>query len=125
MCKDISFAFDTNKYCINPKSFMITGSYLEYLLAFFNSKLFKFCFSDDFPELQGNSKEVNKFALTQIPVKEIDQALNAIFTNIISENFYKNNTSLDKAIDQKIDNLIYNHYGLTNEEISIVEKSVS
>ena len=44
---------------------------LKYLTCFFNSKLFKYCFSDNFPELQGGTRELRKVFFDKIPVKKI------------------------------------------------------
>ena len=49
MTKYMPFIYDkkTHYFC-NDKAFIITGEALEYLVAFLNSKLFKFCFKDNF-----------------------------------------------------------------------------
>ena len=41
------------------------------MTCFFNSKLFKYCFSDNFPELQGGTRELRKIFFDKIPVKKI------------------------------------------------------
>ena len=54
MTKFLPFIYDENSYMINDKGFIITGQHIEFLTAFFNSKVFKFCFKENFPELMGN-----------------------------------------------------------------------
>lgn len=73
MTKFLPFSLDTNGNYLNDKCFILTGEKLYFLTAFLNSKLFRHCFSDSFPELQGNSKEVKKFIMEQIPVKHISE----------------------------------------------------
>jgi hypothetical protein len=69
MVKDISFTYDEKGFYTNQKCFILSGEKLKYLLGVLNSKLFRFCFEDDFPELQGNSREINKGVIDIIPIK--------------------------------------------------------
>lgn len=71
MTKYMPFVFDNEGYYINQKCFIVTGERLKYLTCFFNSKLFKYCFSDNFPELQGGTRELSKVFFDKIPVKQI------------------------------------------------------
>jgi hypothetical protein len=56
MTKFLPFHLDSEGFMQNDKSFMITGNHLEFLAAFFNSSLFKYCFLNNFPELQGGTR---------------------------------------------------------------------
>lgn len=47
------FVYDEANFLTNQKCFIITGQNMAYLNAFLNSSLFKYCFRDSFPELQG------------------------------------------------------------------------
>ncbi len=70
--KWIPFFYDNrSKFFINNKAFILTSdnSSLGYLISVFNSSLFRCCFKDTFPELLGNSYEVRKVFLEQIPIK--------------------------------------------------------
>lgn len=66
--KDLPFIYDENLFFTNDKSFILSGEKLKYLTVFFNSSLFRFCFENKFPELQGNSREIKKNILEMIPV---------------------------------------------------------
>lgn len=68
--KDLNFCFDTSGFFANDKCFIATGDHLKYLVVFFNSRLFRYCFEEDFPELQGNSRELRKVIMEEIPVIE-------------------------------------------------------
>lgn len=71
--KYLPFIFDeTEHFYSNNKNFILTGERLRYLLCFLNSKIFKYCFSNDFPELQGGSRELRKIFFEKIPVKKIN-----------------------------------------------------
>ncbi|WP_428655995.1 Eco57I restriction-modification methylase domain-containing protein [Runella sp.] len=67
--KDISFSYDDKGFYLNDKCFIMTGEKLKYLLGVLNSKLFRFAFEENFPELQGNAREVKSFVMNEIPIK--------------------------------------------------------
>lgn len=69
MVKDISFTYDDKGFYTNQKCFILTGEKIKYLLGVLNSKLFRYCFEEVFPELQGNSREINKVVFEEIPIK--------------------------------------------------------
>jgi len=72
MTKYMPFVYDEkDHFYSNDKSFILLGKHLKYLTCFFNSKLFKYSFSDNFPELQGGTRELRKVFFDKIPVKQI------------------------------------------------------
>lgn len=72
MTKYLPFVYDENDHFYsNDKSFILSGKNIKYLTCFFNSKLFKYCFSDNFPELQGGTRELRKIFFDKIPVKQV------------------------------------------------------
>jgi len=80
MTKYLPFAYDVGVgYFSNDKSFILTGEHLGYLTCVFNSKLFKFCFRQNFPELLGETYEVRKVFFDKIPIKIPGAAELAIF----------------------------------------------
>jgi hypothetical protein len=101
--------------------FIITGTCIEYLTAFFNSSLFKFCFRDSFPELLGGTRELNKIFFDRICILKVDSETNKIFEKKVVEIQklkLKNIDAKNKEIE--IDNLIFGLYGLTEEEKNII-----
>jgi len=81
--KDLAFIYDENCFFTNDKSFIMSGEKLKYLTVFFNSSLFRFCFENKFPELQGNSREIKKNILEMLPVYYLDnESLNCKFNTI-------------------------------------------
>lgn len=79
MTKYLPFAYDETGYFTNQKCFIITGEHLKYLSVVFNSKLFKFCFRQNFPELLGETFELSKVFFDQIPIKVPTAAELAVF----------------------------------------------
>lgn len=91
---------------------MITGNHLAYLTAFLNSSLFKFCFLDNFPELQGGTRELRKIFFDKIPVLDVSDDINDEFKVVVNE--IQVEYSKEKAI--AIDNMLFDLYNLTKTE---------
>ena len=116
MTKYIPFYYDTRGFYQNDKSFMITGRHIAFLTAFLNSSIFKFCFLNNFPELQGGTRELRKVFFDKIPVIQIDDQMNEQFASLISE--MQNNPTVEKA--KSIDKLLFDVYGLTDAERDVI-----
>jgi adenine-specific DNA-methyltransferase len=84
MTKYLPFVYDEeDHFYSNDKSFILLGKNLKYLTCFFNSKLFKYCFSDNFPELQGGTRELRKVFFDKIPVKQIADEQEIPFSKMV------------------------------------------
>jgi hypothetical protein len=121
MTKFLPFVYDNEAYFTNQKCFIITGKYLEYLTAFLNSSLFKFCFRDNFPELQGGTRELSKIYFDSIPVLKVDTKTNKLFRDKILK-IQELKTQSIKTMDKEIevDNMIFDLYQLDVEERNII-----
>jgi hypothetical protein len=121
MTKFLPFYLDNKGFFQNDKSFMIVGKNIAFLTAFFNSSLFKFCFLDNFPELQGGTRELRKIFFDKIPVIKVDNKTNTLFeTKIINIQTLKRKNIDTKNQEIEIDNMIFDLYNLTNEEKKII-----
>ena len=116
MTKYMPFVFDESMYLTNQKCFIITGCYTAFLTAFFNSSLFKFCFRDSFPELQGGTREMSKIFFDKIPVVSVSSLEEERFRSLVND--IQNDYTKEKAIH--IDNLIFDMYNLSSEEREII-----
>jgi hypothetical protein len=124
MTKYMPFVYDKHQFFTNDKSFILTGSYLEYLTAFLNSKLFKFAFKDYFPELLGDTREIRKVFFENITIKpNLDTKIFNERLVQIEQNKVQNLSTIE--IEKEIDNLIYTHYDLTNSERALIDGFVS
>ena len=112
MTKYMPFVFDNKMYLTNQKCFIITGKHVAYLTAFFNSSLFKYCFRDSFPELQGGTRELSKIFFDKIPVYKVSDAQNLQFQIAVED--IQNEYTNPKA--QRIDSMLFDLYNLTTEE---------
>lgn len=121
MTKFLPFVYDGKGFLTNQKCFIITGPKVEFLTAFLNSSLFKYCFKDDFPELQGGTRELSKIFFDKIPVIEISDKINKDFEVLILKLqdfiFAQKPT---KEIELEIDNKVFDLYSLNQEERNII-----
>ena len=112
MTKYLPFLFDNERFLTNQKCFIITGSHVAYLTAFFNSSLFKYCFRDSFPELQGGTRELSKIFFDKIPVYKVSDEQENIFKEAIED--IQQNYTKQKA--QKIDSMLFDLFNLSDAE---------
>ncbi len=112
MTKYIPFYYDEKGFYQNDKSFMITGNFVAYLTAFLNSSIFKFCFLNNFPELQGGTKELRKIFFNKIPVLQVTDEINDSFLPKIND--IQKHYTTQKAIE--IDTMLFDLYKLSDEE---------
>ena len=120
MTKYMPFVYDTNHIITNQKCFIITGNNVEYLTAFFNSSLFKFCFRNSFPELQGGTRELSKIFFEKLPIKKVSFSSNEVFKEVltsIQQDYIKS-----KAIE--IDSMIFDLYNLNTKERNFICRQV-
>ena len=116
MTKYMPFVYDESRFLTNQKCFIITGGCMAYLTAFFNSSIFKFCFRDSFPELQGGTRELSKIFFDKIPIKKITPEQNEAFRKAVTS------IQLDytKESAVSIDTMLFDLYNLTNEERKVI-----
>jgi len=112
MCSEPSFYLDENGFLTNQKCFILTGEYLKFLIAFFNSTLFKYTFWDNFPVLGAKGRELSKIFMIEIPVIKPPKEIEIKISNLLDSQNYEN-----------IDKLIYELYNLTDEEISFIKNT--
>ena len=116
MTKYLPFVYDDKKHLTNQKCFIITGENVAFLTVFFNSSLFKFCFRDSFPELQGGTRELSKIFFDKIPVIQVDSPTNELFEERLLD--IQKEYTKSKAI--VIDSMIFDLYNLSKEERQLI-----
>lgn len=139
--KKPEFTFDTSNWYTNQKCFIISIDD-KYLLGVLNSRLFHFLFEKYLPKLRGGFYEPSSVFFKDFPIKKINvkskieiekQSEIIEFVNqLLSLNQEKSATKLSSKISQieskidycenKINEIVYQLYGLTEEEIKIVEE---
>ncbi|MFH0842879.1 MAG: TaqI-like C-terminal specificity domain-containing protein [Bacteroidota bacterium] len=134
------FTFDPEGIYTNQKCFIISKDD-KYLLGLLNSKIFSFLFDRLLPKLRGGFYEPSYIFFKDFPIKQINH------TDSHDKNSYEKIITLVKEVlklneqvleirlsqkqyeifskiehcEQRIDEVVYQLYGLTEEEIRIVE----
>ena len=113
----MGFYLDTEGFYVNEKAYMIVGRHLGYLAAFFNSALFRYCFTNDFPIIQGGGRELRKSAFERIPVKDVTDEEDAEYERRVMEieQMKRDGLSTNEK-EHELDLMILAHYGITTPE---------
>ena len=125
MVQKSSFLYDENgKYYCADTGRIITGKNLKYILAFLNSELFFFAVKHFYGggglgETGVRMKHTffENFSISKLN-KHKQKPFERIVTQIISDKKANKDTT---ALEQQIDNKVYKLYGLTYEEVLIVQ----
>lgn len=112
------FCYDEEgRYFCEATTFFMTGEISSFLLCYLNSKLAEYLFSKIATTTGMGTVRWKKYKIEQLLVphisKDLEQRVDALYRKYLSS---KNQNFLIE-----IDYLIYDHYGLTEEEIAIVE----
>lgn len=138
--KKPEFTFDTNCWYINQKCYIISTED-KYLLGLLNSKLNNYLFEKFLPKLRGGFYEPSYVIFKNFPIKTIDfnnqieKELHEEIVNLVNEllqiNKEKYELKLQTKINQidskinycenRINEIVFQLYGLTEEEIRIIE----
>lgn len=101
----------------------------KYILAILNSQLIKYFWRISFSDFKNSFPQVTIFSLKQIPIHIINGTNDSKFKDRIIKNVNSILQAKDKdpntdttALESEIDLLVYQLYGLTEEEIKIVEE---
>ena len=125
ICKQPEFIFDKSNVYTNQKCFIIASSDL-YLLGILNSKLIFYLFKNVLPKLRGDFYEPSYVYLKDFPIAEAESVMKEKIISIVSQVIATKESEADKdttLLESEIDKLIYKLYGLTEEEIKIVENA--
>jgi hypothetical protein len=142
ICKKPEFTFDEDGWYTNQKCFIISKPD-KYLLGILNSSLTFFLFISILPLLRGDFYEPSYVYVKEFPIRTIDfmdhtdklrhEGMVKLVEQMLElhERLAQTTTETEKAMlqrqidatDQEIDNLVYELYELTPEEIAILERS--
>ena len=115
-------SYDTNQSVINNKLYLITGEHLKYLLGILNSSLFEKMMLSKANNLGG--KGVDFISLIKIPRPEINQPTADKIIALVEEILKtkeQDPSSSTQELESQINTLVYTLYGLSEEEIKIIE----
>ena len=121
ICKRNEFAWDDKGYYYNQKAFIIPGA-SKYLLGILNSTVITWLFDKLLAKLQNGFYEPSAIFMKDfpIPVTSKPESIEAL-VNKISSTKSKDPGADVSDLERQIDQVVYQLYGLTPEEIAVVE----
>ena len=123
-----NFFYDSGEFFLDKTCFMITGSDLKILVGLLSSTLMTFAYKRycSGTVLGAKGYQYNKHALEKLPVVKIPASQQQSFIRLVDQILDVKQTDPDSdvsALENEIDNLVYELYNLTPEEVRIVEKA--
>ena len=119
------FAFDDSNYYAEATTFLMTGEKLKYLLAILNSKLSEWYFNQISTTTGMGTNRWKKYKIEMLPIKEPTEIEELLLEKIVNQilTAKKLDPKADTtALETEIDQLVYQLYELTAEEIKIIEE---
>ena len=119
-----NYAFDSENMYLTNSAYFLTGKNLKYLLALLNSKLIDFYFFQITAQIAGGRKRYTKQYVEQLPIKQIPEKSQKPFIDKVNKilELKKADSKADTSqLENEIDQMVYELYGLSEEEIRIVE----
>ena len=121
--KRVAFSYDQDgTLTCDVTTFFMTGKDLKYILAILNSKLFEYSLINIY--LEGDTFKSKNKIIQNFPIPQRDDVYSERIENLVDKVIKtKTNDSNSNTIslESQIDQLVYKLYGLTDEEIAIVE----
>ncbi len=119
------FGYDDQGYYCDKTTFIITGNNIKFLLAILNSKVGNYLIREYVTKLDTGGYMMQKVFIEEIPIMPIfgNENLSSKVDEILA--IKNENPSADTAdLEAQIDQLVYELYDLTPEEIEIIENEV-
>jgi hypothetical protein len=122
------FALDTEKHYLTSGGFMLISNEmaLQYILGILNSNLMKFLFSQIGVMTAGGAYTLKKATIDEFPLKMISKETQKPVISLVDQilTLKKTNPQADTSQwEEEIDELVYQLYELTAEEIEVVKSS--
>jgi hypothetical protein len=120
----LPFIYDDKKFYTNQKCFIITSKTvnLKFLVGYFNSKVSHRWIRENCPELQGGTRELSKIFFENIPIPMLSESEQKPFVALVEKILAGKERGEDTTgLEREIDEMVYRLYGLTAEEIAVVE----
>ena len=123
---DIKATLDTEKYYCQNSVFLIFSKIinLKFLLGLLNSKLIGFYYKTNNPQTGKIFAEIKPVVIKSIPIPDISAELQQPIITLVDQilSAKKENPAADTSeLEREIDLLVYGLYGLTEEEVNIID----
>ena len=123
ICKRNEFAWDSENFLTNQKAFIIPNA-SKYLLAVLNSEVVRFLFEKLLTRLQNGFYEPSSIYIKNFPIPAVSSEKQKPVERLVERILSAKQRDADadvSALEREIDELVYALYGLTPEEIKLVE----
>ena len=125
IAKYSEFSWDANNYyLVNTLYLMPTSN--KYILGILNSQTTYWYYTQISPSIRGDFYRFIAQYVSQIPIPKPTDTQDACVTRIVDKilEIKRQNPKADtRELERKIDEIVYKLYGLTEEEIQIIEES--
>lgn len=119
-----AFTLDNKNYYANDTCRIITGDNLHYLVAIFNSKCWDFIFKKFYAGggLGDEGFRYKSEFMLDTAIPEVDKKTEKEIVNLVEKVIEGKKKGIDtREFEVEIDKIVYGLYGLTEEEVGIVE----
>lgn len=122
-----AFAYDNGNHFLPSNGYILTSKVIpiKYLLTLMNSKLMEFYFGFIGIMTAGGAFTLKYETVIEFPIKIVDEAIQSQFITLVDKILsakQKDPNADTSALEKHIDEMVYALYGLTPEEIAIVER---
>ena len=131
-----AFAYDNQGHYLPSNGYILTSREvsIKYLLALMNSRLMEFYFDFIGIMTAGGAFTLKRETIAEFPIKLTDKKRQEGFVELVNKilsitqsEYYLDNPQKQakvKEYEYQIDQLVYKLYGLTKDEIRIIDKSI-
>ena len=120
------FAYSEQAMYCNDKGYILTDGPLKYLCAVLNSSIVSWFMEASALTTGMGVLQWKRFAVERIPVPELSAADQIPFIHLVEQILEAKDAEPDadtSALEKEIDRLVYELYGLMEEEITAIERS--
>ena len=118
-----AFFFDKDaSYTVSNTGYIVTGKDIKYLFALLNTKFIEFCFRNFYSISMGATgvRWLSQYISNLPIVKPFESAQHLV--NLIDKIIELKTNNYDTSmLEKEIDDIVYSSYGITEEEIKIIE----
>jgi hypothetical protein len=117
------FVFEKNgEYVSEASTFLMTGESLIFLVGYLNSKLSKYCFSKIGTTTGVGTIQWKKFTILQLPVPKFSPIRKYEYEKLVEQALImKNDKGGVTSISNKLDNMLYEDFEFSQEEVAFIE----
>jgi hypothetical protein len=120
----MAFCIDLNKYMLNNACYILTGLNLEYLLSILNSKITTwYSFITNMNKTGVGDVQVGRQNVILFSIPLLSKIKQKPFVNLVTSIIKNKSLNLNtQDLETELDNIVYKLYGLTDEEIDIINR---